>query len=161
LGNSAATFIEPSLDAKGLRIAIAAGRFNSSVSELLVGGAIQAIVTNGGSEADICVAWVPGSFEIPLVCNELAKSGQYDAVVAVGTLIEGETDHYRLIADSLSRGLAEIGLQTGVPVTFGVITAKSLELALKRSGTGYENRGYEAALAAIETANVLTKIRKR
>ncbi len=150
--------IEGEFNARGKSFAIVAARWNEAFSERLLEGAINCILKYNGDEQEITVVRVPGSFEIPLACKHLAKSKNFDAIIAVGALIKGETDHYRLIADQLSAGLMNVSLETGTPVTFGVITADNTALALARAGEGEDNKGHEAAAAAIEMASMLTKI---
>ena len=139
-----------------LRVAVVAARWNEDISEALLEGAVSALEESGCPKDNIDVFRVPGCFEIPLACLEATKS--YDAVVATGTLIKGDTDHYRLIADQLSAGLQNVMLETGVPVGFGVITADTVEQALARAGGDEGNKGTEAALAAVEMTNVLSQI---
>ena len=146
------------LDASGKKFAIVGARWNEIFSDRLVEGAVDAILRHGGSEADITVVRVPGSFEIPLAAKKLACSKRFDAVVAVGTLIRGDTDHYGLIAGELSSGLGHVALESGVPVTFGVVTAENMEQAMARSGCKSGNKGFEAAVAAIEMANGLAAL---
>ena len=147
------------LDASSKKFAIVAGRFNSLFSDKLVEGAIDAICRHGGKEEDITVIRVPGCFEVPLACREAAESKKFNAIVAVGALIEGQTDHYQLIASQVASGVAEVNRCCRVPVTFGVITAKNMEQAMARSGSKAGNLGHEAAMAAIEMANVVDVIR--
>jgi 6,7-dimethyl-8-ribityllumazine synthase len=147
------------LDASSKRFAIVAGRFNSLFTDRLVDGAIEAILRHGGSEEDITIIKVPGCFEIPLTCQEAANSTKFDAIVAVGALIEGETDHYQLIASQVAAGIADVNRKYKIPTTFGVITAKNMEQATARSGAKVGNLGYEAAVAAIEMVNVLEALR--
>jgi 6,7-dimethyl-8-ribityllumazine synthase len=125
------------------------------LSSRLLSGAMDALVRHGASEGDIDVAWVPGAFEIPLVAGKLATSGRYDAVLALGVVIRGGTPHFEYISAEVSKGVAKIGLDTGVPVMFGVITADTIEQAVERAGTKAGNKGWEAAEAAIEMANLV------
>ena len=152
--------LEGQLNATGLKFGIVAGRFNSFMTDHLVAGAVDAIVRHGGKEDDITLVRVPGSFEIPLICKKLAQSGQVDAVVAVGAVIRGSTSHYELVSAEMAKGLAQVSLETKIPVTFGVITADSIEQAIERSGSKAGNKGAEAALAAIEMVKVLTAMEK-
>ncbi|MGI6523698.1 MAG: 6,7-dimethyl-8-ribityllumazine synthase [Bdellovibrionota bacterium] len=147
--------IEGQLSAKGIKFGLVAGRFNSFMTEKLIDGAMDAIVRHGGNKDNVTLVYVPGSFEIPLICKKMAKSGSVDAVIAVGAVIRGSTYHYELVANELAKGLAHASLDTGVPVTFGVITADSIEQAIERSGSKAGNKGAEAALAAIEMVNVI------
>lgn len=151
--------LKTKLNASGKRFAVVAGRFNSLYSDKLIDGAVDAIIRHGGNEEDITIIRVPGCFEIPLACREAAKSNKFDAIIAVGALIEGETDHYQLIASQVASGVAEINRSCGVPVTFGVITAKNMEQATARSGAKAGNLGYEAAVAAVEMISVIEEIR--
>ena len=148
------------LEAKGLRFALVASRFNSFVVERLVDGAVDAFVRHGGSETDLVLVKVPGSYEIPLVCKRLAESRKYDAVIALGAVIRGATGHYDLVANEVARGVAEASFQSGVPVIFGVLTTDNLEQAIERAGSKAGNKGSESALAAIEMANVLKAVGK-
>jgi len=147
--------VEGKLIASGIRFGIVAGRFNSFMTEKLVDGALDTIVRHGGDEKNVTLVYVPGSFEIPLICKKLANSGKIDAVIAVGAVIRGSTSHYELVSNELAKGLAQVSLETGVPVTFGVITADSIEQAIERSGSKAGNKGCEAAIAAIEMVNVI------
>ena len=146
---------EGQLVATGLKFGIVVARFNELLSSRLLSGAMDALVRHGASEGDIDVAWVPGAFEIPLVAGKLATSGRYDAVLALGVVIRGGTPHFEYISAEVSKGVAKIGLDTGVPVMFGVITADTIEQAVERAGTKAGNKGWEAAEAAIEMANLV------
>jgi 6,7-dimethyl-8-ribityllumazine synthase len=146
---------EGHLVATGLKFGVVIARFNELLSSRLLSGARDALVRHGADEADIDVAWVPGAFEIPVVASKLAASGRYDAVIALGVIIRGGTPHFEYIASEVSKGVAKIGLDTGVPVMFGVITADTIEQAVERSGTKAGNKGWEAAEAAIEMANLV------
>ena len=145
---------EGHLVATGLKFGVVISRFNELLSSRLLSGAKDAIVRHGASEDDIDVAWVPGAFEIPVVASKLAASGRYDAVLALGVIIRGGTPHFEYIASEVSKGIAKVGMDTGVPVMFGVITADTIEQAVERSGTKAGNKGWEAAQAAIEMANL-------
>ncbi len=151
--------IEGTLNASGSRFAIVAGRWNSIFTERLVEGAVDALLRHGASEESITIIRVPGCFEIPLTCREAARNSRFDALIAVGTLIEGETDHYRLIAGDLSAGISAVMRETGVPIAFGAITASNMEQAMARAGAKAGNKGFEAAVAAIEMVNVLAQLR--
>jgi 6,7-dimethyl-8-ribityllumazine synthase len=139
----------------GLRIAIVSSRFNPEITERLLGGAQEAL----RGEADVAVIYVPGAFEIPLAAKQAALSGRFDAIVAIGCVIRGETAHFEYISRVASDGIAQVGLETGVPVTFGVLTADTDEQALARSVPGPENKGYHAAQAALEMVRVLRGLR--
>jgi len=156
-----ARVIEGQLDASGLRIGIVAARWNSFVGEHLIAGALDAIKRHGGADKDITLIRVPGSFEIPLVAKKLAESGSVDAVVAVGAIIRGSTTHYELVCSEATKGVAKVALDSGVPVTFGIITTDTIEQAIERSGSKAGNKGAEAAVAAIEMAQVMRQIGSR
>lgn len=143
---------------EGLRFGIVVSRFNEFITAKLLEGARDALTRHGVKEEDTEVAWTPGSFEIPLVAKRMAQSGKYDAVVCLGAIIRGGTPHFDYIATQTSRGVAQVGLETGIPATFGVITADTLEQAVERSGTKMGNAGFDAALNAIEMANLLKSI---
>ena len=145
---------EGHLVATGLKFGIVVARFNELLSTRLLSGAQDALVRHGATAADIDVAGVPGAFEIPMVAAKLAASGRYDAVLALGVVIRGGTPHFDYVAAEVSKGVAKVGLDTGVPVMFGVITADTIEQAVERAGTKAGNKGWEAAEAAIEMANL-------
>ena len=153
-----AKVIEGQLTAKGKKFAIVASRFNDFITKKLLEGALDAINRHSGDEKQVEVVWVPGSFEIPVVANKLAKSNKFDAIICLGTIIRGSTPHFDYIAGEVTKGIANIGLATGVPVSFGIITADSLEQAIERAGTKQGNKGADAALSAIEMANVIAQI---
>ena len=138
----------------GLRFGIVVARFNELLSSRLLSGAQDALIRHGVAAEDIDVAWVPGAFEIPFVANKLAGSGKYDAVVALGVVIRGGTPHFEYVSAEVSKGVAKVALDTGVPVMFGVITADTIDQAVERAGTKAGNKGWEAAEAAIEMANL-------
>ena len=146
---------EGNLVAEGLKIGIIAARFNEFITSKLVGGAIDALNRHGVPENDIELAWVPGAFEIPLVAQKMALSKRYDAVICLGAVIRGATPHFDLVSNEVSKGIAQVGLQTGVPVIFGVLATDSIEQAIERAGTKAGNKGFDAAMTAIETANLL------
>lgn len=150
--------IEGGLDAKGLRFALVSSRFNEFVSEKLLSSALDCLRRHGAAESDIMVVRVPGSWEIPVVARRLAVSRAHDAVIALGVLVRGETAHFDLIASQVSRGLAAIAEESGVPVIFGVLTAENPEQAMDRAGGKHGNRGWDAAMAAIEAANVIKQL---
>jgi 6,7-dimethyl-8-ribityllumazine synthase len=146
------------LDASGLKTAIIASRFNDFVTARLIEGAVDCLVRHGSGEKDVTVIRVPGSFEIPLVAKKTASSGKYDAVVCLGALIRGQTPHFDYIAAEVTKGVAQVSLDTDVPVTFGVVTADTLEQAIDRAGAKAGNKGFEAALVAVEMADLLRQI---
>jgi len=149
---------EGSLLGKGLKIGIVVSRFNEFITSKLLSGAQDALTRHGVAEADTDVAWVPGAFEIPLVAQKLAAGQKYNAVICLGTIIRGATPHFDYIASEVSKGIARVGLDTGVPVVFGVITADTLEQAVERAGTKSGNKGFDAATTAIEMANLLKNV---
>lgn len=150
--------IEGQLSSKGLKLAIVVSRFNDFITNRLVDGAMDVVTRSGGDSNGMMVVKVPGSLEISLAAKKLASSGNYDAVICLGAVIRGATPHFDYVANQTSRGLSQTMLETGIPVTFGVITADSLEQAIERAGSKQGNKGAEAALAAIEMANVLKQI---
>lgn len=150
--------IEGNLVATGMKFALVAGRFNHFVVDTLVEGAVDTIVRHGGRQEDIDLVKVPGAFEIPLVADKLAASGKYDAVIALGAVIRGGTPHFDYVAGECAKGLGVAMLKHGVPVAFGVLTVDTIEQAIERAGTKAGNKGEEAALSAIETANVLKQL---
>ena len=149
---------EGNLIGKGLRFGLVVARFNEFITGKLLSGAQDALARHGVNDEDIDVAWVPGSFEIPLVAKKMAASSEYDAVICLGTVIRGATPHFEYIASEVAKGVAHVGLETGVPVVFGVITADNLEQAIERAGTKSGNKGFDAATTAIEMANLLKNI---
>lgn len=153
-----AKVIEGQLTAKGKKFAVVASRFNDFITKKLLEGAVDAINRHGGDEKNIEVVWVPGAFEVPLIANKLAKTNRFDAVICLGTVIRGSTPHFDYIASEVAKGIAHVGLATGIPVAFGIITADSLEQAIERAGTKQGNKGADAALSAIEMANVIAQI---
>lgn len=148
-------YIEGKLDAGGSSFGIIVSRFNSFISERLLEGALDALLRHGASDADIEVARVPGAFEIPLVAKKMAESGRYGAVICLGAVIRGATPHFDYVASEVSKGVAHVSLDSGVPVVFGVLTTDSIEQAIERAGTKAGNKGFEAAMTAIETVNLL------
>jgi 6,7-dimethyl-8-ribityllumazine synthase len=148
------------LDGRGLRVAVVCGRFNDLITERLLAGCRDGLVRHGASDDDITVVWVPGSFEIPLAAQQAARSGRYDAVICLGAVIRGATGHYEHVAGQAAAGIARAGLDSGVPVIFGVLTTDTIEQAIERAGTKAGNKGYDAAVAAIETVNVLRRLEK-
>jgi len=152
-----ATF-EGHLVGTGLKVGIVVARFNELLSSRLLSGAQDGFVRHGVAAEDIDVAWVPGAFEIPFVAKRMAESGRYDAVVALGVVIRGGTPHFEYVASEVSKGVAKVSLDTDVPVVFGVVTADSIEQAVERAGTKHGNKGWDAASAAIEMANLLKQM---
>ncbi|MBI3947742.1 MAG: 6,7-dimethyl-8-ribityllumazine synthase [Armatimonadetes bacterium] len=150
--------LEGKLSAQGLRFAIVVSRFNEFVTSKLLSGALDSLVRHGADAETVAVAWVPGTFEIPLVAQKLAGSGKYDAVICLGALIRGATPHFEYLAAEVTKGIAHVGLQTGVPTVFGVITTDSIEQAIERAGTKSGNKGFDAATVAIEMANLLRAV---
>ncbi|MEW6195885.1 MAG: 6,7-dimethyl-8-ribityllumazine synthase [Bacteroidota bacterium] len=153
-----ANTIQGILSAKDKKFAIVVSRFNEVISKSLLSGAIDCIVRHEGKEENVTVAFVPGAFEIPVAAKKLAESKKFDAVICVGAVIRGATPHFDYIAAEVSKGIAHVGLETGVPVIFGVITSDSIEQALERAGTKAGNKGWDAALSAIEMADLLKKL---
>ena len=143
---------------KGLRFGVVVSRFNEFITQKLLEGAQDALLRHGVNETDIDIAWVPGSFEIPVIAKKLARSKKYDAVICLGTVVRGGTPHFDYIATEVTKGIAQVGLETGLPVVYGIITADTLEQAIERAGTKMGNRGSEAAKDAIEMANLLKSI---
>ena len=146
---------EGKLLGEGLRFGVVISRFNEFISTKLLDGAQDAFLRHGVKEEDIEVAWTPGSFEIPLIAKKMAESGRYNAIVCLGAVIRGGTPHFEYIAAEVSRGIGRVSLETGVPVIFGVITADTLEQAIERAGTKEGNKGFDAAMSAIEMANLI------
>ena len=151
--------IEGSQDGRGRRVAVVASRFNDLIGRRLLKGALEALARRGVRERDVAVAWVPGAWEIPVVASRFAASGKWDGVVALGTIIRGETTHHEHIGREVAAGLARVTDSTGVPVSFGVLTTDSLEQALERCGARESNKGCEAALHLLETLSVLEWIK--
>lgn len=149
---------EGRLVARDCKFAIVVSRFNEFISKSLLSGAMDSLKRHEASEDDVDVAWVPGSFEIPLVAKKLAASGKYDAVICLGAVIRGNTPHFDYVAAEVSKGIARVGMETGVPVAFGIITADTLEQAVDRAGAKAGNKGWQAALTAIEMANLITSM---
>jgi 6,7-dimethyl-8-ribityllumazine synthase len=150
--------IQGHLSSSGMRFAIVASRFNDFVTSRLLGGALDALERTGSAEADVTVVRVPGSFEIPLAAKKLAQTRKYDAVICLGTLIRGETPHFDYICNEVAKGIGAVSLESGIPVAFGVLTAESVEQAIDRAGLKSGNKGFEAAMSAIEMANLLKQI---
>jgi len=149
---------EGDLIGSGLKVGIVVSRFNELLSSRLLGGANDALARHGVAPADVDVAWVPGAFEIPLVASKMAESGKYDTVLALGVIIRGGTPHFEYVAAEVSKGVAQAGLKSGVPVMFGVVTADSIEQAVERAGTKHGNKGWDAAVSGIEMAKLLKSL---
>ena len=152
--------IEGKLLAEGLKFGIVVSRFNSFISDRLLEGAMDALRRSGAEEADCSVVRVPGAFEIPLAAKKMAKSGRYDAIICLGCVIRGATPHYAYIAAEVTKGIASLSLESEVPVAFGVLTTETIEQAIERAGTKVGNKGFDAALSAIEMANLLKEMGK-
>jgi len=149
---------EGKLVSKELKIGIVCARFNEFIVSKLLGGAMDGLRRHGVSEDHIETAWVPGAFEIPLIAKKMAESGRYDAVICLGTVIRGSTSHYDLVCSEVAKGIAQVSLQTGIPVIFGINTTETIEQAIERAGTKAGNKGYDAAIAAIEMVNLIGEI---
>lgn len=152
------TVHEGSLVATGLKFGIVAGRFNAFITEKLVEGALDILRRHGADLGDVQIAWAPGAFDMPLVARRMAASGAFDAVIAIGAVIRGGTPHFEHVSAQVSRGIAQVSLDTDVPVSFGVLTTDTIEQCIERAGTKAGNKGGEAALAAIETAMLLRQL---
>ncbi len=150
--------IEGKLDAKGLKFGIVIARFNEFISGKLLSGCLDGLKRHGAEDKDLDVVWSPGAFEIPLLAKKMAAGNKYDAVICLGAVIRGATPHFDYVASEVSKGAAQVGLETGVPVIFGVLTTDNLEQAIERAGTKGGNKGFDAALAAIEMANLLKEL---
>lgn len=149
---------EGKLVSKGIKVAIVAARFNEFITSKLVSGAMDGLLRHDVAEEDVSLAWVPGAFEIPVIASRLAKSGKYDAVICLGAVIRGSTSHYDYVCSEVSKGIASVSLETGVPVMFGILTTENIEQAIERAGTKAGNKGYDCALGAIEMVNLLREI---
>ena len=152
-----ANILEGYVTGKGLKIGIVIARFNEFITNKLLGGAIDTLRRHETVESDIDVAWVPGAFEIPIVAKKMAESKKYDAVICLGAVIRGATSHYDYVCNEVSKGVAQIGLNTGVPTIFGVVTTENIEQAIERAGTKAGNKGADSAMAAMEMASLLKK----
>nr|WP_320148273.1 6,7-dimethyl-8-ribityllumazine synthase [uncultured Anaeromusa sp.] len=150
--------IEGQLSAQGLRVGIVVARFNEFINSKLLAGAIDALKRHGADEDAVDVAWVPGAFEIPMIAQKMAESKKYDAIICLGTVIRGSTSHYDYVCAEVSKGVAHVGLASGVPTMFGVLTTDTIEQAIERSGTKAGNKGFDAAMAAMEMANLIKAI---
>ena len=156
--NAKINVIEGKLVADGIRVGIVASRFNEFIVSKLIGGALDGLLRHDVKEEDITLAWVPGAFELPLAAQTMARSGKYDAVICLGAVIRGATSHYDLVCNEAAKGIAQVGLQTGVPIMFGVITTENIEQAIERAGTKAGNKGYDCALSVLETVNLLKSL---
>ncbi len=150
--------LEGKMVANGARIGIVAARFNEFIVSKLIGGAMDGLVRHDVKEDDVTLAWVPGAFEIPVVAKKMAESGKYDAVICLGAVIRGATSHYDYVCAEVSKGVAAVSMQTGVPVMFGILTTDTIEQAIERAGTKAGNKGYDCALGAIEMINLMNQI---
>lgn len=150
--------LEGNLIAQGIKVGIVVGRFNEFIGSKLLSGAVDTLRRHGMDEGDIHVAWVPGAFEIPLIAKKMAKSGKYDAVICLGAVIRGATAHFEYVSAEVSKGIATVGLDSEIPVVFGVLTVDSIEQAIERAGTKGGNKGSEAASTAIEMVNLMKEI---
>ncbi len=150
--------LEGNVIGNGMKIGIVAARFNEFIVSKLVGGAEDALVRHGVNTDDIDLAWVPGAYEIPVVAQKMAQSGKYDAVLCLGAVIKGSTSHYDYVCAEVSKGVAAVGLNTGVPTLFGVLTTDNIEQAIERAGTKAGNKGYDVACSAIEMVNLMKNI---
>ncbi len=143
---------------EGIKIGIAASRFNEFITNKLVTGAQDSLTRHGVAEDDITLAWVPGAFELPIIAKQMAKSGKYDAVICVGAVIRGATSHYDYVCAEVSKGIAAVALETGVPVLFGVLTTDTIEQAIERAGTKAGNKGADCAMSALEMVNLIKRL---
>ncbi|HPS57224.1 MAG TPA: 6,7-dimethyl-8-ribityllumazine synthase [Spirochaetota bacterium] len=150
--------IEGKLDATGLKVGIVVSRFNEFITGKLLGGAVDCLKRNNADEENITVAWVPGAFEIPATAKRLVQSKKYDAVICLGTVIRGSTPHFEYVSAEVSKGVAQVSMTAEIPVIFGVLTTDSIEQAIERAGTKSGNKGFDAAMSAIEMANLFRQI---
>ena len=150
--------LEGNLVAQNIKVALVAARFNEFIVSKLISGAVDGLKRHNVADDDITLAWVPGSFEIPLIASKLAKSGKYDAVICLGAVIRGATSHYDYVCNEVSKRVAHVSLETGIPVLFGVLTTDTIEQAIERAGTKAGNKGYDCALSAIEMVNLSREI---
>ncbi|MBP6125059.1 MAG: 6,7-dimethyl-8-ribityllumazine synthase [Leptotrichiaceae bacterium] len=149
---------EGKFDGKGIKIGIVAGRFNEFITSKLVGGALDVLNRNEVNEDDISIAWVPGAFEIPLITKKMIDTGKYNAIITLGAVIKGSTPHFDYVCSEVSKGVAQLSLQSDIPVIFGVLTTNNIEEAIERAGTKAGNKGSEAAFSAIEMINLIRTI---
>lgn len=150
--------LEGKLVAQDMKVGIVAARFNEFITSKLLSGAVDGLVRHGVKEEDITTAWVPGAFEIPLIAGKMAKSGKYDAIICVGAVIRGATSHYDYVCNEVSKGIAQVALQSDIPVLFGVVTTDTIEQAIERAGTKAGNKGYDCALSAVEMVNLIKQL---
>ena len=150
--------LEGKVVATDMKVGIVAGRFNEFMTSKLVGGAMDGLLRHDVKDEDVDIAWVPGAFEIPLVASKMAKSGKYDAVICLGAVIRGDTTHYDYVCNEVSKGIATVSLESGIPVMFGVLTTENIEQAIARAGSKGGNKGYDCALGAVEMVNLLRTI---
>lgn len=146
--------LEGKLTAKDMKVAIVVARFNEFITSKLLSGAVDCLVRHEAKDEDITVAWVPGAFEIPMACKKLAESGKYDAIIALGAVIRGATPHFDYVCAEASKGIAQVSMQTGVPVAFGVLTTENIQQAIERAGTKAGNKGVDCAMSAMEMVNL-------
>ena len=149
---------EGKFNGKGIKIGIVAGRFNEFITSKLVGGAVDVLKRNDGNDEDIDIAWVPGAFEIPLITKKMAESKKYDAIITLGAVIKGSTPHFDYVCAEVSKGVAQISLQTGLPIMFGVLTTNNIEEAIERAGTKAGNKGSDVAFGALEMIDLIKNI---
>ncbi len=149
---------EGKLVSEKIRVGIVAARFDEFITSKLLSGALDGLVRHDVREDDIHVAWVPGAFEIPLIASKMANSGKYDAIICLGSVIRGATSHYDYVCNEVSKGIAAVSLESGIPVMFGVLTTENIEQAIERAGTKSGNKGYDCALAAIEMVNLIREV---
>ena len=149
---------EGKLTSNNIKIGIVASRFNEFITSKLISGAMDGLIRHDVPEDSIHLAWVPGAFEIPLIASKMAKSGKYDAVICLGAVIRGATSHYDYVCNEVSKGIAAVSLETGIPVLFGILTTENIEQDIERAGTKAGNKGYDCALSAIEMVNVIREI---
>ena len=145
---------------EGMKVGIVASRFNEIIVNKLLGGAVDGLVRHGVEDENITAAWVPGAFEIPVTASKMAQSGKYDAVICVGAVIRGDTSHYDYVCNEVSKGIAAVSLESGVPVMFGVLTTENIEQAIERAGTKAGNKGYDCALGALEMVNLIRELER-
>lgn len=150
--------LEGKLVSRDIKVGIVAARFNEFITSKLLSGAMDGLIRHEVAQEDVEVAWVPGAFEIPLIAQKMAETGKYDAVICLGAVIRGATSHYDLVCNEAAKGVAQVGLKTGVPVLFGVVTTDTIEQAIERAGTKAGNKGYDCATSAIEMVNLIRQI---